>query len=221
MRRRALRDLGTLAGVAVILAIVVTANVYMRFQNLSEAAIELREKLEKKHEEEGTALLKWDVLKKTKGTSKSGPTFTPDLASQDKALVHIVGFMTPVDQFRRVDRFMLLPMPLYCYFCQAPPMRHVIFVQMRPGKPVEKIYNEPVLIHGRFSLHPTKGEPFFYSIDLAGWGKAQDGEYSEKEISAEHLEHYKLQSKEVMEQLEASKEMLPPDPNLAPPSSDQ
>ena len=186
MRKRAMRDLGTVLGVVVILAGVLGANMYMRLESLKEKAIKIREKMEAGIRKDGTELLEWDLLRETKGTMKKGATFSEGLKARDDHLVHIVGFMTPIDQFRNVERFMLLPMPIYCYFCESPPMRDVLLIQMRDGTKVKKMWNEPILVHGDVKLYAEAGEPFFYAIEDAGWGKADEGRLTEKIIEERH-----------------------------------
>ncbi|NIA12917.1 MAG: DUF3299 domain-containing protein [Nitrospiraceae bacterium] len=170
MRTRAKRDLITLLGVVLILAGVVGVNTYMRLDSLKEQYEKLRIQFEDKQKGKGHTLLEWGLLKETKGKFRSGPTFSEDLESLHGELVNICGFMSPIDQFRKVTEFMLLPVPLTCYFCDSPPMREII--EIRLAKPAD-IVNEPVLIGGTLKLN-KKGDLFFYTIDNAKWNEAVD-----------------------------------------------
>lgn len=195
MRRRAIRDLGTIAGVLVILACVVGANIYMRLDTLTEKWVKLRIALEQQNREEGVELLDWELLRETEGTRRRGPTYAEELETEyGDNFFHIVGFMAPLDQFRGIERFMLLPMPIECYFCEAPPLRDIMFVETGEGKKIEKLYNEPILMHGKLVLNGAPGEPFFYSVERAGVGRSTPEQVlTEKEIAEIHKRELMMQ----------------------------
>lgn len=179
MRRRAKRDLITLLGIVVIVAGVVMANGYMRRAGLREHYERMRAVVEAKHRDEGVALIDWSELHRVSGRRATGATFPESLKEKDGRLVNIVGFMSAIDQFRNVTEFMLLPVPLVCYFCDAPPMRDIIQVQLR--NPTNMI-NEPVLIGGRLRLHEGPRPLFFYTIEDALWNEAVHDEYATEHI---------------------------------------
>ena len=170
MRTRAKRDLITLLGVVLILAAVVGVNTYMRLDSLQDQYEKLRLQFEDKQKSQGNTLLEWRLLKETKGKFRSGPTFPDDLKLLDGEPVNICGFMSPIDQFRKVTEFMLLRLPLTCYFCDSPPMREVIEIHL--AQPAD-IVNEPVLIGGTLKLN-KKGDLFFYTVENAKWNEAVD-----------------------------------------------
>jgi hypothetical protein len=131
-------------------------------------------------------LIDWKVLQKTKGTIRSGARFHDALKPADGQLVNVIGFMTPIDQFRQVTHFMLLPMPIFCYFCEAPPMRDIILVELENGTTADLV-NEPVLIGGRLELQGKAGDPFFYAISNAKWNAAVEGmRLTPKQIEDRH-----------------------------------
>ncbi|MBN2308573.1 MAG: DUF3299 domain-containing protein [Candidatus Hydrogenedentes bacterium] len=211
MRRRAVRDLVTLLGVVLILAGVVAANVYMRLDSLKELARKARIQMEKQRKAEGVKLLEWETLRTTKGTFRSGPRFKPPMEGVDNHACNIVGFMAPIDQFRKVSHFMLLPMPITCYFCESPPLREVIEVQLREGVTADMV-NEPVLIGGLMRLNRDKGAPFFYTLSEAKWGEAvTDEEFTEKQTPEEHREHLLVEFKKLLGETDEGDVMLPPD----------
>ena len=199
MRRRAKRDLLTLLGVVLILAGIVGANTYMRLDSIKEAARQVRLRLEEKHRSQGDEVLDWDLLHKTTGFILTGPTFGEGLKKLDEHLVNICGFMTPIDQFGSVTEFMLLRVPITCYFCDSPPARDIIHVKL--DKPARMV-NEAVLIGGRLELHEKedrgkhKGKKgredlFFYSIVNAKWNQAvKDRPVTRKTITEEHIIHH-------------------------------
>ncbi len=191
-----MRDLGTIAGVLVILACVIALNIYFRLDTLKEAAIKMRMALEQQNRDEGVELLDWELLRETEGTRKKGPTYAEDLTDQFgvNPFFHIVGFMAPLDQFRGIERFMLLPMPIECYFCEAPPLRDILFVETGEGKGIEKIFNEPILLHGVMQLNGAPGEPFFYSVERAGVGKSSKEQVlTEMELEDIHKQELMMQ----------------------------
>ena len=187
MRKRAKRDLLTLIGVVVVLLAIVTVNIYMRKEGLTAQYEAMRAAIEQKHREKGDELIDWKELHQVKGTRRSGATFPDSLKEKDGHLVNLCGFMSPVDQFKNVTEFMLLPVPMTCYFCDAPPMRDIVHVKL--NKPADMV-NEPVLIGGRLELHPKEKELFFYTIKDAKWNEAvKDEELSKKNIDAAHKTH--------------------------------
>jgi len=187
MRRRAKRDLMTLIGVVVIIASVVAVNGYLRREGFRAQFEKMRALVEDKHRSEGVSLIEWQELHKVTGRRRTGAIFPDSLKEKDGRLVNIVGFMSPIDQFRNVTEFMLLPVPLICYFCDAPPMRDIIQVKLR--EPANMI-NEPVLIGGRLKLHEGPGPLFFYTIEDALWNQAvKDEEATEKVTEQQHRLH--------------------------------
>jgi hypothetical protein len=208
LKRRAKRDLITLLGVAVIICGVLAANVYARLDSLREQAIKWRQEVEERWRKQDVGLLEWDELQETKGTFRSGATFTETMGELDGHLINIVGFMSPIDQFRNVTEFMLLPMPITCYFCDAPPMRHVLEVKLRAPN---QMVNEPVLIGGRLRLHAEKGQPFFYTIEQAKWNEAVPfGELTEKVTPEEHRAHLTMGFQELRGE-DGEEELLAPE----------
>ncbi len=203
MRRRVVRDLGTIAGIAVILAGVVGLNIYYRLGGLQAKFTAIRKAAEISTAKQGVDLLDWDLLQKTKGSLRSGPTFDKDLVARAKEgrRSNLMGFMTPIDQFRDVSHFMLLPMPIECYFCRMPPMRDVMLVRMTEGE-VTQIVEEPVLITGKLNLHEGPKQKFFYSMTNSGMRAGNSGEkLTVKSINEEHrTQGYKEGGKLMSEQ---------------------
>ena len=187
MRKRAKRDLLTLAGVIFILAAIVGVNTYLRLEGLKEIAGKMRMALEEKIRSQGFEVIDWEVMRDTTGSYRRGATFSEDMKALDGRLVNICGFMAPIDEFRNVTNFMLLPTPISCYFCDAPPMRDVIEVDLiKPGEMVE----EPIVVGGRMKLHEGEKPLFFYTIGEGHWNEAiATEEMTDKETEAEHQIH--------------------------------
>jgi hypothetical protein len=183
----------TIIGVIIVLTVIASVYVHMRPHSPIEAypdqGITVRMAAEDKRAKEGMSLLDWKLLRKTNGTVRAGARFHDTLRPYNGQMVNVVGFMTPIDQFDDVAHFMLLPMPVYCYFCEAPPMRDILLVELEKGKKADLV-NEPVLIAGHLELRGKAGDPFFYSVVNAKWDAAVEGmALTPKEI----LEPHKLE----------------------------
>jgi len=199
MRRRAKRDLITLTGVVVILAAIVTVNIYLRLEGLKGQYRKARYNLEVKYRKDGYEVSDWEMLRATKGTLRKGATFSDKLKEKDGYGFNLCGFMAPIDQFRNVTEYMLLPTPITCYFCDAPPPRDVLEVKLdNPGEMV----NEAIINGGMLQLNEEAGSLFFYTLMHGRWKDAITPEemkvLTDKEVSTEHRMH-------LMEQFNALK----------------
>lgn len=189
MRRRTTRELGTIIGVVAILAAVIFLNGYMRRGSLSGEYEKARLAAEQDQKQIGEQLLSWNLLRKTKGTTWTGPNFGSELREYGGKPVSLVGFMVPAYEFRAMKEFMLLPLPIQCYFCESPPMRDVVLVQMQEGSTVDLV-NEPVLVSGTLKLNEGKDSKYFYAIQDATRGVAEKGgKLTPKSVKQETIQH--------------------------------
>jgi hypothetical protein len=166
---------------------------------------------------QGVELLDWVLLQKTKGSLRSGPTFDKDLVARAKEgrPANLMGFMTPIDQFRDVKHFMMLPMPIECYFCRMPPMRDVMLVRMAEGV-ITQIMEEPVLVSGGLNLHEGPKQKFFYSMTNSGLRAGDSGKkLTVKEISEEHRKQGYKEGGKLMSEQDAAGD-TPPEGELLP-----
>jgi len=151
---------------------------------------------EAKREGGGLEILRWDLLKRTKGNLRIGAEFPSEVRALGGGPINIVGFMVPLRDYRKMTEFLLLPLPIQCYFCESPPARDVILVQMREGEKVD-LYEEPVLINGALELSEGPGVKFFYRITDASWGPGKEDDTLHKKTPAvEHQVHMQMQGKE-------------------------
>lgn len=207
MRKRTKRELAVFAGIAVLLAVIVLANSAFQRGNLAERMDRYRRQVEASRKTEGLELLQWPLLRKTTGNMRRGPTFDERLIAMDNARVDIVGFMVPINQFRNMTEFLLLPVPIECYFCQAPPMRDVVVVQMAEGE-TTNLFREPVLVNGLLTLNHGPGTKFFYVISDARMGPGtKGGTLTQKTVAPQHMLHGQQQPEE---ELLAPIELPPP-----------
>lgn len=215
MRRRVVRDLGTIIGVVVILAGVVGVNFYMRLEGLQEKYDQIRRSYEQQAVQTGTELLDWELLRRTKGSLRSGPTFDEELKTIAGQSVNLMGFMTPIDEFRDATHFMLLPLPIECYFCNAPPMRDVMLVRMTEGERVNMV-EEPVLMSGTLKLYAGGEDKFFYTLQNAV--RTTMGETTEKRFTQQHRQEGQTMGRDLLsvddhagqQPAVAEEQMLPP-----------
>jgi hypothetical protein len=177
-----------------------------------------RKGVEAKRIESGMEILDWDLMRATKGTYRSGARFTEALAAHDGSSVNIIGYMVPLREFRNATEFMVLPLPIECFFCESPPLREVLYVSMAPGTTAQVI-NEPVWLNGTLHLDTEPGSDFFYRLENSMWGTGDpNGRMTPRAIRPEeqigaHLENMPEEPKlPVIAQEEVS---LPTDEELA------
>lgn len=195
MRRRAKRDLAILAGIVIVIGVAFFANYMLNLGKNVTFFTKMREEAEKQRLARGYELLSWKTVTATEWTRGGGPTFTDELKARNDQPVDIVGFMVPIDRYRDMTDFLLLPLPIECYFCEMPPREHVVLVQMAEGKKTNR-FKEPVLINGRLKLQEGGKAKFFYIIENADLASAKEGgKLTEERINLEHFTPDHMQEK--------------------------
>jgi hypothetical protein len=189
VRTRVVRDLVTISGIAVILGGMVFTNNYFGRMGLIDKFENMRKRSEELRKKQGLDVLNWDWMRSTKGSLSKGPRFVEELIHQDGTLVNLVGFIFPIEDFREMTEFMLLPLPIQCYFCEAPPARDIFLVQMEEGKTTDA-FEEPVLTTGQLRLFKEPKSKFFYAIAQADVTVGTKGsELTKKNIPIQHKMH--------------------------------
>jgi hypothetical protein len=187
MKRRTKRDLSVFVAVLVVIGLIAFGNAQLRRTGLASEFEALRERLEAARLASGIELLKWNIVRTTKGNLRSGAEFTPELEAYAGKEVFIIGFMVPEDTFRDVDHFLLLPIPIECYFCSMPPQKDVLLVKLREGE-TANIAVEPVLIRGTMTLQRGPGISFFYSLEESTFEAAENGgELTKRRLQLQHM----------------------------------
>lgn len=187
MKRRTKRDTTIFAAILAVIGGVVFANGQLGRQGLAQDFEKLRETLEQARLNSGIQLLRWTLVRTTKGSLQKGGKFTDELKAQNGKEVFMIGFMVPNETYRAVTEFLMLPIPIECYFCQMPPTRDVLFVKLREGQTAD-ISPEPVLIRGTLALHEGPGVKFFYSLENATFEAAENGgSLTKKRIQFQHM----------------------------------
>ena len=132
-------------------------------------------------------LLPWNLVRKTKGSLHRGGTFAEQLFDYDEQPTHMIGFMVPLETFINVTEFMMLPIPIECYFCAMPPSRDVLYVKLQEGETAQ-IFSEPVLVLGTFKVHKGPEQKYFYSLEDATIEAAEDdGELTRRRMKIQHM----------------------------------
>lgn len=187
MKRSTKRDIGIFFGILAVIAGIVFFNSQLQRGSLVRRMESLRASLEDKREDEGLDILPWKLMRKTKGSLRRGGEFHEGLLAREGDLVNVMGFMVPQEQFRNVTEFMMLPLPIECYFCAMPPDRDVMLIQLKEGE-YEDIYREPVLIIGTLNIHEGKGVKYFYSLTEAVLVAAQeDAKLTRRKMELQHM----------------------------------
>ena len=187
MKKRTKRDLTLLFGALLILAVMILVSELMTLGTNVKKFEEMRLALESKEMQKNGMLLQWDHMRKTKGKPKSGGKFSEELLAKDDDFVNIIGFMVPLEQFLDVTEFMLLPLPLECYFCAMPPARDVMLIKMTEGKLIERVIEEPVILNGKFTVNQGADQKFFYTLSDATLGAMEGVSQTAKKIKPEHM----------------------------------
>lgn len=186
MRRRAKRDIFVFFGVIVVLGLVALMNYNDNRRDLVVKMDALRRQAETEQSGKGVNLLDWKLLTETEGSARSGPTFVEDVKPYDGQPINLVGFMQPLEQFRKMSEFILLPLPIECYFCRIPPISHVVLIHMKEGETAD-LFKEPVVINGTIKLSqgPSK---FFFTVEDAKLGPGIGTKLTPRRLKEEHMQ---------------------------------
>ena len=187
MKKRTKRDITLLLGALVILGILVFTKGQFGRADLIKKYDTMRSELEAIELTKSNMLIQWTYMRETKGKPKSGGKFSEDLLKRDGDYANIVGFMVPQEQWVNATEFLLLPLPLECYFCQMPPARDVMLVQMAEGHKIRRLIEEPVLMNGKFTVNQGADQKFFYTLSEASLGAMEGVAQTEKKINPEHI----------------------------------
>ncbi len=187
MKRRTRRDLSVFVGAIAVIGGIAFVNSQLTRGNLAKQFEEKRAELEAEVSETSANLIKWTEMRETKGTLRKGGHFVDELLAMDGDRVHIIGFQVAMEQFRDISEFVLLPIPLECYFCSMPPARDVLLVTMAEGE-TTSIYKEPVLLEGTLTVNQGPDQKFFYTLKDTYLKSALDGgELTKKRLQLQHM----------------------------------
>lgn len=116
--------------------------------------------------------LDFALLKTTQVGRKPPPIYLPKLSAVQGRDVAIAGYMAPYDDLKNLHQFMLMNVPVGCYFCAPPSPLEVVFVRQREKK--TEYIDGPIMVKGRMLLWTDQQaerdpmhEMFLYVIDDA------------------------------------------------------
>src|SRR5262249_44055570 len=110
--------------------------------------------------------LPWTLLAETTLDKKYRPTFAKYLQELNGKQVTLNGFLQPLDEELENSTYMLIEYPVGCWYCEAPEVTSIVFVELRKGK--TKAYTrEMVKVTGKLVLNATDPENFLYTISDA------------------------------------------------------
>jgi hypothetical protein len=114
----------------------------------------------------GLNALPWTLLAETTLDKKYRPTFAKYLQELNGKQVTLNGFLQPLDEELENSTYMLIEYPVGCWYCEAPEVTSIVFVELRKGK--TKAYTrEMVKVTGKLVLNATDPENFLYTISEA------------------------------------------------------
>lgn len=187
MKKRTKRDLSIFFGAISLILSVVFVNSQMGRAGNRAQFEELLLTLQQQRIDKGDLILEWKHMRETKGKPRTGGTFSEDLLAYDGKEINIVGFQTPEAEFRDVKEFLMLPIPLECYFCSMPPPKDVMLIRLREGE-TTRIFIEPVIVGGILKVNQGPDQKFFYELTEARMGGSLDGgPLTKKRLELQHM----------------------------------
>ncbi len=204
MRQRVKRELTAAVGVIIVLALVIFFNSNIQRGVLAQKKDKERQQWESERQNSGMEILKWHHMRATDGNLRKGATFTEELLALNNTQVNLIGFMVPENEFREMKEFMLLPLPIECYFCNRPPVHDVMAIHMEEGT-TTMLYEQPVLVNGVLRLHEGPNQQSFFSIEHAALESAEKGARLQRRyIPPEHMVPQHTPSEELQAPIELS-----------------
>jgi hypothetical protein len=108
-------------------------------------------------------LLDWDVLAATSAGGKFPPKYPANLEPADGQEVVLNGYMCPLDEAGEMNTFLLLEIPVGCFYCLAPAPTSLVLVELAGGRR-EPLHYDLMKVVGRWRLNRDNPEDFLYSI---------------------------------------------------------
>jgi hypothetical protein len=111
----------------------------------------------------GLNALPWPLLAETTLDKKYRPTFAKYLQELNGKQVTLNGFLQPLDEELRSSTYMVIEYPVGCWYCEAPDVTSIVFVELRKGK-MKDYTREMIKVTGKLVLNATDPENFLYTI---------------------------------------------------------
>ena len=87
----------------------------------------------------------------------------PDVAALEGAHLRLNGFMIPLTQANKINKFALVPSLVSCCFGQPPGVQHVITVNMEPGQSTDYSLDE-LYVEGVLHVNIQRQDGYTFSI---------------------------------------------------------
>lgn len=113
----------------------------------------------------GRAQLDWDLLANVRieGRSRRLPA---NLEALDGKTVRLTGFMCPENEMGEMHSFLLLEVPVGCFYCQTIPPAGIVLVELESGRRAPLAF-EPVQVTGIWHVNRDDPEDYLYRIEEA------------------------------------------------------
>jgi hypothetical protein len=115
--------------------------------------------------------LPWTVLSDTTLDRKYKPTFPKYLRELDGKQVALNGFLQPLGEDVEMASFMLIEYPVGCWYCEAPEMTGIVFIELPRGK-TQTYTRSLIKVVGKLKLNDSDPENFLYAITNASVAEA-------------------------------------------------
>lgn len=197
MRTRMVRNIGTAGGVLTLVAILFIGNTGYQKWSYTQETTSAYLAAEHWYSVKGVEIFSWDELAATEGTFASGPTYPDELKARDGSYVNLLAFGAPVDRgryepasilplipqlmlgaapmpptYKFLNRMLLTPQPLACYWGSNPPTCITVYAHLKEGVMEDIPIDTPILITGTLRLNSEPGK-FFYVLENAEIAKTQ------------------------------------------------
>lgn len=118
---------------------------------------------------QGVNVLPWGLLLETSLDGQYRPSFPAPLKELDGLQVELVGYMQPIGDELETGLFLLVEMPVGCWYCELPTVTGIVCVELKPDRTVQ-LCRTPLKITGRLKLNGTDPEDFFFTLTDAEAG---------------------------------------------------
>jgi hypothetical protein len=105
----------------------------------------------------------WGLFLETSVDRRFRPTFPKHLRELEGCKVTLTGFMHPVSDDLEAAEFLLVEMPVGCWYCEMPDLTGIVLVEMQPGKTVP-LTRGALEVTGKLKLNATDPENFFFIV---------------------------------------------------------
>jgi hypothetical protein len=168
-------NLTTAIGVLLVVAAIVVLN-HMRHASSRDTSFEdALAAVVESEKEQGSNVLEWDLIQRTKGDFESGPVYPKDLYNYEGEEVTICGYLLPLDGDGRLTpstTVLILPMPYGPMLPreQAPEGKRDIYIReavlglMREDQQLRPKGRQAVPLTGTLVLHEGPGRHLFYIL---------------------------------------------------------